>query len=674
LHRAEPSDPEPDEVSTSITLQPPPFTPGGRFVRRLVRDAPAWAVSFVVHFATFLVLGTFTLLVPVRAPVTLSAVALEAEPEPVVEEYRFAQFDVSEVGAQSIGGAAGGRPEALVLDDTTQVAFEVPPSTPVADLRVFEFDKTILTAPNVTQNLFVTGVGSVGSLGAEGAIDRITHEILLSLEQRPTLVVWLFDQSGSLKQQREAIVRRFDRVYDELGIIEASGNPAFRRHDDKPLLTSVASFGAAVQLLTPRPTDDVTDIKAAVRAVNDDTSGRENVFQAVLFVADKYRRYRLQNPSRNVMIVVFTDEAGDDLASIDATIDACRKYAMPVYVVGVPAPFGRTDAYVKYIDPDPAFDQSPQWSPVHQGPESFLPERLKLTFAGENQYEEERIDSGFGPFGLCRLTSETGGLYFTVHPNRKVGERVESWETAAYSSHLGAFFDETIMRNYRPDYLHAEDYYTLLQKNAACRALVEASQLSWAIPMQDIRRRFPRVDDAQLVRDLTLAQRNAAKLEPRITAITATLRRGEEDRPKVIKPRWQAGYDLAMGRALAVQVRTLGYNAMLAQAKQGLKFRDPKNDTWILRPTGEVTLNSVLAKDAVDAKKYLDRVVAEHPGTPWALLAQQELKEPLGWAWHERFTGVAARRAERQANNNRPRRPANRVEAPPKPRRDPPAL
>ncbi len=38
------------------------------------------------------------------------------------------------------------------------------------------------------------------------------------------------------KPSGESIAQRFDRVYDELGVIEASGNPAFRRHDDKPLL------------------------------------------------------------------------------------------------------------------------------------------------------------------------------------------------------------------------------------------------------------------------------------------------------------------------------------------------------------------------------------------------------------------------------------------------------
>ena len=155
---------------------------------------------------------------------------------------------------------------------------------------------------------------------------------------------------------------------------------------------------------------------------------------------------------------------------------------------------------------------------------------------------------------MCRLTSETGGLYFTVHPNRKVGEPVPSWETAAYSSHLAAFFDERVMRNYRPDYVTVGRSTTsCCTENRACAALVEAAQLSWTTPMEDVRLRFPKVDDAQLARDLSVAQRDAAKLEPKIDQLVSILRQGEADRPKVTKPRWQAGFDLAMGRALAVE-------------------------------------------------------------------------------------------------------------------------
>ena len=52
------------------------------------------------------------------------------------------------------------------------------------------------------------------------------------------------------------------------------------------------------------------------------------------------------------------------------------------------------------------------------------------------------------------------------------------------------------------------------------------------------------------------------------------LQQGEADREKETVMRWQAGYDLAMGRTLAAKVRTEGYNAMLAAAKRGLKPGD----------------------------------------------------------------------------------------------------
>src|SRR5262249_1117450 len=146
---------------------------------------------------------------------------------------------------------------------------------------------------------------------------------------------------------------------------------------------------------------------------------------------------------------------------LDATVDICRKYEMPVYVVGVPAPFGRETTYVTWIDPDPHYDQSPQRAPVHQGPESLMPERIKLLFGGKDQ-NEEQMDSGFGPFGLCRLAYETGGLYFTVHPNRDVGKKLDPWATAAMSSQLVSFFDPLVMRSYRPDYVSARQYRQLL--------------------------------------------------------------------------------------------------------------------------------------------------------------------------------------------------------------------
>ena len=644
---------------------------GGGLAAHLGGDASPWLVSLALHTTALVVLASFSLLVPIRDPLFLSALPLEIQEPLQTQEFHFSPDAQTQVGTLSDGGLASAEPAAEVAAAESQIAFDVLPTTPIGDMRAFEYDRLVLEGPNVTENLLVKGAGSVGATGAEGAVDRITHEIILSLDQRPTLVVWLFDQSGSLKTQRDAIAQRFDRVYEELGVIAAAGNPAFK-HRDKPLLSAIASFGASVELITPKPTDDLKEIQSSVRSIEDDPSGRENVFQSVHYLTDKFRHQRLSSPRRNVMIVVFTDEAGDDIDHLDRAVEICRKLEIPVYVVGVPAPFGRQETYVKYVDPDPEYDQSPQWAPVRQGPESLMPERIKLLFAGTER-QDERIDSGFGPFGLCRLAYETGGIYFTVHPNRAVGKRIRSWETAAMSSHLTSFFDPRVMRNYRPDYVSAQAYQEMVRSNRASAALLQAAQLSWTTSLENVRLRFPKIDESQFARDLSLAQRTAAKLEPKVIQLTAVLRQGEVDRSKLSKPRWQAGFDLALGRALAVKVRTEAYNAMLAEAKQGLRFTDEKSDTWELRPSDSVSVSSALAKDAADAREYLQRVVAEHPGTPWASVASDELRQPLGWEWRESFADVAGRRAQLQAaSNNRPR--PERPTPPPKPRRDPPPL
>jgi hypothetical protein len=49
---------------------------------------------------------------------------------------------------------------------------------------------------------------------------------------------------------------------------------------------------------------------------------------------------------------------------------------------------------------------------------------------------------------------------------------------------------------------------------------------------------------------------------------------------------------------------------------------------------------------------YLNRVIKDHPGTPWALLAQRELKDPLGWKWEDRYTDLTPKPAPKPAANN----------------------
>jgi hypothetical protein len=327
---------------------------------------------------------------------------------------------------------------------------------------------------------------------------------------------------------------------------------------------------------------------------------------------------------------------------------------------------------IKYVDPDPNYDQSPQWAPVHQGPESLMLERVPIRMPGVDE-REEPIASGFGPFGLSRLCYETGGIYFAVHPNQNLGRSLNRGEVDVLASYLEHFFDPAVMRAYRPDYVSAGQYERLLAQNQARLALVQAARLAEVTPMESVRLNFPKRSEAELAENLTRAQRDAAKIEPKILQIFSVLAAGEHDRKNLDSPRWKASYDLAMGHTLAIKVRTESYNAMLAMAKQGMAFNNPQSDTWDLQPDDQVIVGSVLEKQANSAREYLQRVVEQHPGTPWALIAERELKQPLGWRWTERYTGINEPRVPQGNGNPRPNRP--RDNAPPRPqRRNPPPL
>lgn len=632
------------------------------------RDQWTWLFSLLVHMALMIVLSYVP--VATKPPDTTRIVAtalpepLEEQPLEVTQEFEFddePQLTIGASGFSEAGASLSLAPQLAEVSDLPQ-----PIETDVVVAEIDEIvpiqpnpDITVATGVHFHENLAVRGGMGEAVTAATGAIDRITHEIMLSMEERNTLVVWLFDQSPSMVPQRNEIRKRLRKIYDELGAIEASGHPAFEDRDDQPLLTAVVSFGETVSLMTRKPISDFNEIEQLIDKVPSDTSGSERVFTAVHLAANQFRGLRMpqsrtREPARNVMIIAFTDEAGDDQTGLEETVKLCRRYEIPVYVVGVPAPFGRKDTKVKWVDPDPSYDQTPQWGEVTQGPESFLPERIKLNFSG-NREEEESIDSGFGPFALTRLCIETGGLYFAVHPNRNVNRAVSAAQTEVFAAHFKHFFDPQVMRRYRPDYVSPQEYVKRVNENKARLSLVEAAKTSWVNTMESPTVRFVKRDEGQFSSALTEAQKDAAKVEPRINALYEILKIGEADRDRETVPRWQAGYDLAMGRTLAAKVRAEIYNAMLAEAKRGLKPKDPKNNTWELVPSTKVTAGSQLESLAKKAVMYLERVMNEHPGTPWELLARQELETPLSWEWREDFTDLSP---PPPANNNPPPPPA----------------
>ncbi|KAA5541432.1 VWA domain-containing protein [Roseiconus nitratireducens] len=629
-------------------------------------ESAAFFGSMAVHVLIIVALA----IMPLRTFTDKEAVVIvsppvENDPEPLIDEVIYSDVSDVEVGANSTAESDMANASAEMFAEVAEIPSPI--ELEESDLGKIEINR-IFSQPMAPMDRLVDQKGSVGEgeTGAAGAVDRLTFEILQSMEERPTLVVWLFDQSGSLHRQRQEIRDRFDRIYDELGIVaEAREKEAANRRDgidhDARLLNSVIGFGDEVTLYTETPTEDVAEIKQIVDNIETDNSGVERVFTAVKRAANNYKSLRKSRagngPMRNVLLIVVTDERGDDEQQVEDAIEICRKYGMPVHVIGVPAPFGRRETLVKYVDPDPKYDQTPQWASVDQGPETFLPERVQLSFTG-NFEEEPVIDSGFGPYALTRLAYETGGIYFNVHPNRNVARRVRRGEVAAFASEMEYFFDPVAMSRYRPDYLSPRDYVTQVKASSLRNALVTAAQLQPVSGISRPRLRFVATDQARLSADLTRAQQDAARLEQPLIQMAAILEPGMKARDEEESPRWRAGYDLAMGRVLAQKVRTETYNAMLAKAKLGMAFKKEKNNTWVLEPSNQISVGSKWERQAETARMLLNTVVEEHPGTPWALLAKKELEVPIGWTWVEEFTDLSPPKANNNpGNNNNPRPP-----------------
>ena len=122
------------------------------------------------------------------------------------------------------------------------------------------------------------------------------------------------------------------------------------------------------------------------------------------------------------------------------------------------------------------------------------------------------------------------------------------------------------------EYISINEYQKRIKDNKARAALINAAASSMQIGgMENPRTHFVKADEAEFARQLSNAQQAAAALEPKINVLFQILQQGEGDRDKETVQRWEAGYDLAIGRVLAVKVRTETYNAMLAAAKKVLR-------------------------------------------------------------------------------------------------------
>jgi hypothetical protein len=381
---------------------------------------------------------------------------------------------------------------------------------------------------------------------------------------------------------------------------------------------AIIGYARDPNLLTPTPTADADQIDAALTAAKQASSDKANAFAALNLAIEKFLPYRYRG--YEVIFVVAGTSSGDDLnlANLaNPAIIALKRAAVPVYGIGPAMPFGAP----RNLGKNPrAANATANLSDRRF--ESLEPERLQLALSG-NQTTVDLNDSGYGPFGLERVCRMTQGKFYRLRNNEPPG-----WATDAGQGDIKS----ELRSKYAPDYVDQPQYDRLLAANKCRQALHDAALLPPAEGLESVRAEFPKQqDEAALAKIITTAQKAAAIRDQPIEKLYDTLIVGESDRPKLTGARWQAGYDLALGQVLAAKARLDGYNAMLALLKQGKTFTNTNSTQWILEPADEIAAGSVLDKMAKKSRTYLQRVVTEHPGTPWAAIAERELRYPAGW-------------------------------------------
>lgn len=462
----------------------------------------------------------------------------------------------------------------------------------------------------------------------EIAVRTITKAVQASLEVNPTLVVWIVDRTPSASKLVTDGLAAAKAMYDMPEIRQAT------LAKEQNLATAVVMFDSEVEFVLDKP-GDWQQTRAAFEKVKIVDGGKELTFTALKQALEKYLPLRTQE-RREVVLVLITDEAGDDRDQADAVADLAKKNAIPIYVLGSPAPWGQTNPFLALGEKSKG--ENDDTYPTH-GPESLQSERVDITMWASSLTREDftMIDSGFGPYHLERLTRVSDGKFFACRPavgsvyqyrSTTIGHKF--WPTGSEMR-----FDPKVAEKYAPHYVAQKDYDSLVASNKTWQALINAAKLPPININGFPEQTFEKRNEAQFTRQLNTAQQFAARHSPPVDQVFNALSPGEADRDKQTSPRLQAEFDLAMGRTLAAKVRLDGYNAMLAALKRGKNFTNESSRQWHIEQSTNIETGSALQKMGEKAIMYLQRVQKDHPGTPWARIAEQELKVHMGWEWRE---------------------------------------
>jgi len=482
----------------------------------------------------------------------------------------------------------------------------------------------------------VVGEVSAAVEGYGAALGRITQELLRMMREDRVLVVWLYDESESMKDDQAEIRDQFHKVYQELGLVQEKDSQV-QRKGKEVLLTAIHSFGKEVRAITDKPTADIPTIRAAIDKIPNDESGKENMCMALNMVLDKYRSIA-QRSKRKLAIILVSDESGDDGQLIDETISKAKRANAPIYILGREAVFGFPYARIRYKDPQYGLTH---WLTINRGPETPEPEALQYDGL---THRWDAHSSGFGPYEQARLARDSGGIFFVLPSEEQNLIGAEAVKNRKFQ-----FLD---MKEYVPDLGSRRDYETERKKSKFRSAVWEVIVL--LNPYRDKQlsiKIWPySLNKAEFAKEGQVEFNKSLRAMGLLNQAFKILEKAKPLRDKEESQRWRANFDLIYAQVLAYRVRQFQF--LLAMDQMGKNFptpKNPKSNEWhlqwvkeMLPPDPEQVKITKIDLDELNrqlkmAKDQFAFVIKTHPGTPWKNRAQYELNKGFSIRFVENF-------------------------------------
>jgi len=634
-------------------------------VKSLLRSLPSIGFSFLVNCGILLALFFITRVMPSSASdFVFESIFNEELPQEEITR----ELQLETAPSETLNVIAGGTPS------TTVGASAQPAATPV-NVQKASVMKEVNIRPVMTDLALPTDamigeelgegeiVGEVGAIveGYGAAMGIITQEILRMMRQQKVTVIWLFDESESMVDDRKEIRENYLRVYDELGIASKQDKD-LRRGGEDLLLTVVASYGRDIHEHTPRPTDNVELIRAAIDKVPVDTSGEENMSRSIASIIAKYKQ---TSRKRKIAVIVVTDESGDDGDYVEAAVTEARAAKAPVYFLGRESTFGYPYAHQRWVD-EPTKEEF--WIRIRRGPETPYPECLQWNGL-HSRWDVQ--NAGFGPYEQVRMARETGGIFFVLPGDEAtlVGQGANDKRK----------YDFLSMREYQPNLISRPEYVkdraTSEFREAVWRVISRLNPNSDKLLFQDHdpelniqNEHFPLLPEP--FKAAAFAQvSKAAKAMNLTNEAIVLLEKVKPLRATEATQRWRAGYDLALAQLYMFRLRLYQYLLAMDQHANNMpQPANPKSNEWNfwwnqstivpdeaqyerlkaafgMKITREEYLEMVRTEEAV-TKERLKAVQTDHPGTPWARRAETELNMGFGFHAADRLWDPTGRRNE----------------------------